>query len=88
MVSDSIRGQVSVKMGRYFYPCRHSDLLRVTKKEFSETKEAEKCKGNQEVFQTIADRRENINIVKTLKFDIVILNLFFYFCFKFTLGNF
>ena len=29
VVSDSVRGQVSVKMGRYFYPCRHEDLLRL-----------------------------------------------------------
>merc|ERR1711954_249997 len=29
----------------------------------------------------------NINISKTLEFDIIILNLFFYFCFKFTLTS-
>lgn len=42
MVSDSVRGQVSVKMGRYFYPCRNDDLLRLSKEEIETYKKNNK----------------------------------------------
>ena len=42
LVADSIRGQVSVKMGLYYYPCRHADLLKVTGNELIKFKKNEK----------------------------------------------
>ena len=42
VVADSIRGQASVKMGKYYYPCRHADLLRVTETELIKFKKDNK----------------------------------------------
>ena len=59
IVSDSVRGQVSVKMGRYFYPCRHEDLLRVTNEELKRFKEKNKINDNESVLTRISEERKS-----------------------------
>ena len=53
IVSDSIQGQVSVKMGRYYYPCRHADLLRLTESEQKEFTRRKPESRNKDEVQTV-----------------------------------
>jgi len=70
VVSDSVKRQFSVQMGRDFYPCRHEDLLRLNDEEQRAFKEQNRNlshdneKGHTETINNIIEE-ENKIIVET-----------------------